>query len=75
MIEGQTDYKYGRGNVAFDSCELRWKGYNTESTRGYITAGLDDNYKGYFMYNCKVTKKNPLLLKKDIFVNLGELMI
>ena len=32
LIEGQTDYIFGRGNVVFDSCELRWKGYSSGTT-------------------------------------------
>ena len=69
LIEGQTDYIFGRGNVVFDSCELRWKGYSTGTTGGYITAarGDIDNYKGYLMYNCKVTKNKSLPVKVGLF--------
>ena len=69
LIEGQTDYIFGRGNVVFDSCELRWKGYSTGTTGGYITAarGDIDNYTGYLMYNCKVTKNKSLPVKEGLF--------
>ena len=69
LIEGQTDYIFGRGNAVFDSCELRWKGYSSGTTGGYITAarGDIDNYKGYLMYNCKVTKNKSLSVKVGLF--------
>lgn len=69
VIEGQTDYIFGAANAVFDSCELRWKGYSTGSTGGYITAarGDTDNYKGYLMYNCKVTKNKGLTVKEGLF--------
>ena len=74
LIEGQTDYIFGRGNAVFDSCELRWKGYSSGTTGGYITAarGDIDNYKGYLMYNCKVTKNKSFLLKLDFSADLGS---
>ena len=69
VIEGQTDYIFGKGNAVFDSCELRWKGYSSGSTGGYITAarGDIDNYKGYLLYNCKVTKNKSLTVKEGLF--------
>ena len=69
LIEGQTDYIFGAANAVFDSCELRWKGYSTGSTGGYITAARGDtnNYKGYLMYNCKVTKNKGLTVKEGLF--------
>ena len=69
LIEGQTEYIFGRGNVVFDSYELRWKGYSTGTTGGYITAarGDIDNYTGYLMYNCKVTKNKSLPVKEGLF--------
>ena len=69
IIEGQTDYIFGRGNAVFDSCELRWKGYSSGSVGGYITAarGDIDDYKGYLMYNCKVTKNKSLTVTVGLF--------
>ena len=69
VIEGQTDYIFGKGNVVFDSCELRWKGYSSGTTGGYITAARGDieNYTGYLMYNCKVTKNKSLTVKEGLF--------
>ena len=69
IIEGQTDYIFGSANAVFDSCELRWKGYSSGSTGGYITAarGDSENYTGYLMYNCKVTKNKSLTVKEGLF--------
>ena len=69
LIEEQTDYICGKGNVVFDSCELRWKGYSGNTLPGYITAprGDIDNYTGYLLYNCKVTKNKSLNVKEGYF--------
>lgn len=69
LIEGQTDYIYGDSNAVFDSCELRWKGYSSKSTGGYITAarGERENYTGYLMYKCRVTKNKGLTVKEGLF--------
>ena len=69
VIEGQTDYIFGAANAVFDSCELRWKGYSSGSTGGYITAarGDTDNYTGYLFNNCKVTKNKSLTVKEGLF--------
>ncbi len=67
LVEGQTDYIFGSGNVVFDGCELRWKGYSSNSKGGYLTAlrtGYDDNGKttgrDYLFRNCAITA-NPKL--------------
>ena len=69
LVEGQTDYIFGASNAVFDSCELRWKGYSTKSTGGYITAarGDMDNYTGYLMYKCIVSKNKGLTVKEGFF--------
>ena len=63
LIEGQTDYIFGGSNAVFDGCELRWKGYSSGTTGGYITAarsGSISNYTGYLFYNCNVTGSTQL---------------
>lgn len=56
LIEGQTDYIFGSGNVVFDSCELRWKGYSDAEAGGYITAQRSETAeKGYLFRACAVT--------------------
>ncbi|MBR4363040.1 MAG: hypothetical protein IKP42_09980, partial [Ruminococcus sp.] len=62
LIEGQTDYIFGGSNAVFDGCELRWKGYSSGSTGGYITAARaqGDPYTGYLFNNCTVTGNSQL---------------
>ena len=63
LIEGQTDYIFGGSNAVFDSCELRWKGYSSGTTGGYITAARSGNingYTGYLFKDCKVTGSSQL---------------
>ena len=63
LIEGQTDYIFGGSNAVFDGCELRWKGYSSGTTGGYITAARSQNqnpYTGYLFMNCKVTGNSQL---------------
>lgn len=61
LIEGQTDYIFGSGNVVFDGCELRWKGYSDTEAGGYITAQRSEKTeKGYLFRSCAVTA-NPAL--------------
>ena len=69
LIEGQTDYIFGGSNAVLDQCELRWKGYSSGSTGGYITAARagSDPYTGYLFKDCKVTA-NP-----DLTVSSGYL--
>ena len=66
LIEGQTDYIFGGSNAVFDSCELRWKGYSSGSTGGYITAARSQGspYTGYLFNNCKVTGNSQLTVSK-----------
>ena len=61
LIEGQTDYIFGRGNVVFDACELSFKGYSAGSQGGYITASrpLAGEY-GYLFRNCVITGNDKL---------------
>ena len=57
VIEGQTDYIFGEGNVVFDFCELRWKGYSGTTYPGYITAARQSSsgsYTGYLFNKCRV---------------------
>ena len=57
VIEGQTDYIFGEGNVVFDFCELKWKGYSGNTYAGYITAARQGNtnpYTGYLFNKCRV---------------------
>ncbi len=61
LIEGNTDYIFGSGNVVFDGCELRWKGYSEGSTGGYITAARQElSEKGYLFRSCAVTANDGL---------------
>ncbi len=56
LIEGNTDYIFGSGNVVFDGCELRWKGYSDVEQGGYITAARHEpGEKGYLFRACTVT--------------------
>ena len=60
VIEGQTDYIFGTGNVVFDFCELKWKGYSGTSYPGYITStrigGGESisSYTGYLFNKCRI---------------------
>jgi len=57
VIEGQTDYIFGEGNVVFDFCELKWKGYSGKTYPGYITAarqGSTSPYTGFLFNKCRV---------------------
>lgn len=59
LIEGNTDYIFGSGNVVFDGCQLRWKGYSDAQQGGYITAARQElSEKGYLFRSCAVTA-NP----------------
>ena len=66
LIEGVTDYIFGPGNAVFDDCELRWKGFSTDSKGGHITAAKSTGV-GYLMNNCKVTKNKSLNVKAGDF--------
>ena len=66
LIEGVTDYIFGPGNAVFDECELRWKGFSTDSKGGHITAAKSTG-AGYLMKNCKVTKNKSLNVKAGDF--------
>ena len=58
VIEGNTDYIYGGGDVVFDNCELSWKGYSDSTNQGgYITAykSNNGNDKGYLFRNSVIT--------------------
>lgn len=68
LIEGNTDYIFGSGNVVFDGCELRWKGYSEGSTGGYITAARQDlGEKGYLFRACAVTANDGLTVMPGCF--------
>ena len=69
LIEGGIDYIFGPSNAVFDSCELRFKGYSTNPTPDYITAAKagKNDYTGYLMYNCKITKAKELSHKGGYF--------
>ena len=61
MIEGNTDYIFGSGNVVFDNCELRFCGYSDKGQSGYLTAARANSmngYKGYLFRGCIVTQKD-----------------
>ena len=59
LIQGNTDYIFGSGDVVFDACELRFAGYSDNAVGGYITAARQQS-KGYLFWNCTVTG-NPEL--------------
>lgn len=68
LIEGQTDYIFGSGNVIFDGCELRWKGYSDGETGGYITAQRSEpDEKGYLFRSCTVTANPNLTVAPGCF--------
>ena len=55
VIEGETDYIFGGGNVIFDGCQLAWCGYSSGETGGYITAQKSNiNSELYLFRNCSV---------------------
>lgn len=68
LIEGQTDYIFGSGNVVFDGCELRWKGYSDTEAGGYITAQRSEKTeKGYLFRSCAVTANPGLTVTSGNF--------
>ena len=69
IIEGGVDFIFGQSNAVFDSCELRFKGYSKNPSSDYITAAKagKENYTGYLMYNCKITKSKGLSHKAGYF--------
>lgn len=68
LLEGQTDYIFGDGNVVFDVCELSFKGYSVNSAAGYITAARPDTAKmGYIFRNCVVTANDKLTVTPGFF--------
>ncbi len=68
LIEGNTDYIFGSGNVVFDGCELRWKGYSEGSTGGYITAARQESDQaGYLFRSCAVTANDGLTVTPGYF--------
>lgn len=59
IISGNTDYIFGDGNVVFDACELRWRGYTDPSPHGgYVTAAKDAAKYGYLFRSCVITENN-----------------
>ena len=55
VIEGETDYIFGGGNVIFDGCQLAWCGYSSGATGGYITAQKSDITSELYLFrNCSV---------------------
>ena len=67
LIEGQTDYIFGDASVIFDGCELRWKGYSSGSTGGYITAAKPTGGNVYWFRNCAVTAGDELTVTPGYF--------
>lgn len=68
LIEGQTDYIFGSGNVVFDGCELRWKGYSDAEQGGYITAQRSEqSEKGYLFRSCAITANPGLTVTPGYF--------
>ena len=61
VIEGETDYIFGGGNVIFDDCQLAWCGYSSGEKPGYITAQ-------------KSNIKSELYLFRDCSVVSGDLV-
>ncbi len=59
LIQGNTDYIFGSGDIVFDQCELRFGGYSDKAVGGYITAAREQTL-GYLFWNCHVTA-NPAL--------------
>ncbi|MCR4644799.1 MAG: pectate lyase [Oscillospiraceae bacterium] len=53
VIEGNTDYIFGQGDMVFQACELRFKGYSDKQVGGYITAKTSSGK--YLLYGCNVT--------------------
>lgn len=56
LIEGNTDYIFGNGNIVFDECELSFYGFSDSKAGGYITAASEPYRTGYVFNNCTVTK-------------------
>lgn len=57
LIEGNTDYIFGKGDYVFEGCELSFYGYSSSAAGGYITAAREQT-KGYLFYECEITA-NP----------------
>lgn len=55
LIEGNTDYIFGNGNIVFDECELSFYGFSDSKAGGYITAASEPYRTGYIFNNCTVT--------------------
>lgn len=67
LIEGNTDYIFGDGDVVFDGCELSWYGYSTGGLSGYITAQRPTTQNGYIFRNCTITANPELPVKPGYF--------
>ncbi len=65
MIEGNTDYIFGTGNYVFDRCELRFKGYSSSATGGYITAHKANG--AYLFSDCDITANSGLTVNSGYF--------
>lgn len=66
IIEGNTDYIFGKGDYVFDACELSFYGYSSAAAGGYITAAREQT-RGYLFTDCTITG-NP-----DLVVSPGYL--
>ena len=67
LIEGNTDYIFGDGDVVFDGCELRFAGYTDSATGGYITAAKDTATYGYLFRNCLVSAAEGMQVATGYF--------
>ena len=65
LIEGNTDYIFGKGTNIFDSCELKFRGYSDKAVGGYITAAKSDGR--YLFNNCSVTANSGLQVASGYF--------
>ena len=65
LIEGNTDYIFGKGTNIFDCCELKFRGYSDKATGGYITAAKSDGR--YLFSGCSVTANGGLQVGSGYF--------
>lgn len=66
-IEGQTDFIFGDGDAIFDKCEIRWCGYSSGASSGYITAARNPKKNGYLFSNCIVSGNAKMKVEPGFF--------
>ncbi|MBR1443910.1 MAG: hypothetical protein IJ583_10315 [Firmicutes bacterium] len=60
-IEGNTDFIFGDGNIAFDNCEINIFGYSDSVNNVFLTAAKDTAKDGYLFRGCSVTSNDDMV--------------